>query len=160
MISLQSLMDVMVETWQTVTQLLAAMDGEVDAIYKFAPGRPEYPNYQDALAKLPTPGMMVSHVATTLGNRGAFTQWRHIFRVDFKVPGELGSGLVSYADVMKYLVDGKPTDYGTLSLMQCQFIDLVDSMEDVVFTTQLDPDGKLYYRMEFALQERVDTTNE
>lgn len=160
MLLLGPLMDAMVNAWQTVDQLLEAVDGEKEAIYKFAPGRPEYPNYNDAVAKLPTPGIMVSHVATTLGSRGAFsTTWRHIFRVDFKVTGEQGDDSVAYTDVMRYLTDGKPVDYAELSLMQLQFTDFVDSMEDVVFTTQVDQEGKLFYRMEFALQERVDTTN-
>lgn len=156
MLDINDLMDVIVQTWQTVPELLAAVDSEVDAIYAFKPGRPEYPSYTDALSKLATPGILLSHTLTTLGLRGGMTQWRHTFRADFKVPAELGSGALSYVHVMKYLIDGVPTSYGTLTLMQCQFDDRVDSMEDVAFTTQTDSDGNIFYRMEFSLQERTE----
>ena len=156
MLLLSSLLEVIVETLQTVPELLAAVDGEALAIYAFVPGRPEYPSYTDALNKLPSPGMMVSHVLTTLGLRGGMTQWKHTFRLDFKVPGELGSGSSSYTDVMKYLIDGVPPAYGGLTLMECSFDDRVDSMEDVTFTTQIDTSGDLYYRAEFSLQERTE----
>jgi len=154
MLRLNELMDTIAEVYITVPELLAAMDGEAAAISVYKPGHPELPSYSDALTKLATPGILISHTLTILGLRGQFTQWRHTFRVDFKIAGEIDE--VSYVDVMKYLVDGIPPDYGGLTLMQCSFDDRVDSMEDVTFTTQTGVDGNIFYRMEYSLQERTE----
>lgn len=156
MLDINSLMDVITSVWQAVPELMAAVDNEADAIYSFKPGRPEYPGYTHALDNLPTPGILLSHIITELGLRGQMTQWKHTFRADFKVPAELGSGAISYVHVMKYLIDGVPTTGDGLTLMQCQFDNRVDSMEDVTFTTQVDKEGDIYYRMEFSLQERSE----
>jgi len=153
MLILNDLMDTMIATWLTIPQILASVDGEAEAIYKFAPGLPEYPSYTTALDKLATPGMLLSHVATALGLRGGFPQWRHTFRLDFKVPAESSLDSIPYATVMKYLVDGIPANGEDLTIMNCQFADTVDSMEEVIFTTQVDTNGIVFYRMEFALQE-------
>lgn len=156
MLLLDDLMDTMIAAWVSIPQILSALDGEAAAFYKFAPGLTEYPSYTAAVEKLATPGILLSHVTTAFGSRGEMTQWRHSFRLDFKVPAESSEDSISYAAVMKYLVDGIPGNSGDgLTVLQCQFADTVDSMEEIVFTTQLDGNGIVFYRMDFALQERT-----
>jgi hypothetical protein len=141
-----------VATYQDIPALVTMFDNDPDTIFYYDPSIPEAPNYADALAKLQNPGMMISHLSTVFGLRGGIVQWRHTFRIDFKITAEPGTP--NYGDVIAELVNGIPTSSDGLTVEQCSFDNLVDSMEDVVFVPAVDILGKVFYRMEFALQER------
>ena len=149
MLNFNIILEAIVTAWQNVPGIIQAMDGEIEAIHYFAIRRPEFPSYEDALSKMQWPSILVSHVSVNLGFRGQITQWRHNLRADIKLTGET----VDYPTLLTLLVDGIPTG-NSLTLMQCSFLDECDSMEDVVFSRQVDGEGKAYYSMEFALQEK------
>ena len=149
MLNFNTILDAVVTAWQNVPEILQSVDGELEAIHYFSVGRPESPSYEDALVKMQWPSILVSHVSVNMGFRGQISQWRHTIRADIKLMGDV----IDYPTLLTFLVDGVPTG-SNLTLMQCSFLDDVDSMEDVVFSRESDVDGKAFYRMEFALQER------
>lgn len=151
MLKFNTALEAIVLAYRSIPNLMEAMDGEDNAIDFFNPKRPESSSFEDTLNKMPWPSILVSHSGVVLGYRGQFTQWRHSFTVDIKLAGEA----LDYSDVLPLFVDGVPENGDGLTLMQCSFLDAVDSMEDVTFSRQIDNDGKAYYRMEFSLQERV-----
>lgn len=138
--------------YQDIPEIIIAMGSDPSTINFFSIGVPESPEYADALAKLSNPGMMVSHLSTVMGLRGGISQWRHTFRIDFKIPAEVGT--TNYFDLMEMLVNGVPSTSDGLTVEQCSFDNDVDSMEDIIFQPSIDTLGKGFYRMEFALQER------
>src|SRR5579863_1357441 len=141
MISFSNILAAIVASWQDVPAVVTAMNGDPEAIYSTITSRPGEPQYRDILEKSPWPSILVSHVTTGLGFRGGFNQWRHTFRADIKVMGDV----VDYPTLIVSLVDGIPTGGGGLTLMQCSFIEGVDSMEDVVFSREQDANGKEFY---------------
>jgi len=54
---------------------------------------------------------------------------------------------------MAMLVNGIPTFSDGLTIEQCSFNNLCDSIEDIIFVPVTEQ-GIFFYRMEFALQEK------
>jgi hypothetical protein len=152
MMNLNELLGDIQATYQDIPEIVVMMDSDPDTIFYYNPGIPEAPSYSDALAKLSNPGIMISHLSTVMGLRGGILQWRHSFRLDFKIPAEPTTP--NYFDLMAMLVNGIPLTSDGLTVEQCSFNNLCDSMEDIVFEPVTDSLGKNYYRMEFALQEK------
>lgn len=152
MMSAFVLMQEIVATYQDIPAVIVAMDNDPEAINLFSIGVPDSPEYADTLNKLSNPGMLISTLSIVMGLRGGMQQWRHTFRIDFKLPSTSGS--MNYYDFIALLVNGIPTSSNGLTVEQCSFDDLVDSMEDIIFQPAIDSLGKGFYRMEFALQEK------
>jgi hypothetical protein len=152
MMNLNVLGQAIVTSYQDIPEIVAALNNDPATINFFSIGIPESPEYADTLAKLSNPGMLISHLSTVMGLRGGIYQWRHTFRIDFKIPAEVGT--LNYFDFMELLVNGIPSTSDGLTVEQCSFDNDVDSMEDVIFQPAIDSLGKGFYRMEFALQER------
>ena len=152
MINLEVILEAIVNKWRTVPGVLEAMGGDPETIYYVLTGRPGSPAFDAASSKAPWPSILVSHVATGLGFRGAYTHWRHTFRADLRL---MGDDVTDYSTLIANMVDGIPLDNNQLTLMQCSFVFGLDSMEDVVFVRDTSVDGKDFYRMEFALQEQT-----
>lgn len=149
MYNIKQLLEDIIAKYKDVPALMNAVMGEKEAIFYVGISRPLSPNQDEQYEMAPWPSIVASHQITDLGQRGNITQWRHRIRVEVRLTDDL-----DYPTVISALVNGVPQSGDGFDLMQCSFNEYVDSMEEVIFTVEVDLKGKSFYRMEYNLQER------